>query len=111
MKIMHLALAAFLAMGAGTALAQDANQGNQSTQSTTQDPNAPGVKEFGEDVTKAGQTKEENQAYFATLPAEKQAEIKRVCLADIVKPEPTHPPVLVLFCENIADAPEKTTPQ
>lgn len=66
-----------------------------------QSNDAPGMKEFGVDVSKAGSTKEENQAFVQTLTPPQKASIEDYCLAERLKPTPGHPPVVVMFCGNL----------
>jgi hypothetical protein len=61
---------------------------------------APGMKELGVDISKAGTTKQENQQFMNSLSAEQQAKVKEQCLVQLVQPE-NHPPVVVAFCKNL----------
>lgn len=62
----------------------------------------PGMQEFGVDISDAGTTEAENQAFMETLSMEQQQEIERVCLVELAKPTPDHPPVIIAFCENVS---------
>ena len=75
----------FLALGCSSLYAED----------------APGMKELGVDVSKAGTTTEENQQFVKTLSAEQQAKIKEQCLVQLVEPVADHPPIVVAFCKNL----------
>ena len=68
---------------------------------TAQTNDAPGMKEFGVDVSKAGSTKQENQAFVQTLSPQQKASIEDYCLTERLKPTPNHPPVVVMFCGNL----------
>jgi hypothetical protein len=62
---------------------------------------APGMKEFGVDISGAGTTKDENKKFTEGLTAEQQAKVKEVCLVTVTEPEGTHPPAVVAFCKNV----------
>lgn len=74
-----------------------------------QDPNAPGQKELGVDISKAGTTPEENAKFMSTMPAADQAKVKEACLVQLVEPVADHPPVVVAFCKNVA--PDQAQPK
>jgi hypothetical protein len=63
-----------------------------------------GQKELGVDISKAGTTKEDNQAFMNSLSAEDQAKVKAACLVQLVEPVADHPPVVVTFCKNLEPA-------
>jgi hypothetical protein len=62
-----------------------------------------GMSDLGVDISKAGASKQENQAYLQTLTPEEQTKVKEVCL--MVVPQPTaHTPEVVAFCKNVNPA-------
>ena len=62
---------------------------------------APGMKEFGVDISGAGTTQAENKKFTEGLTAEQQAKVKEVCLVTVAEPEGAHPPAVVAFCKNV----------
>jgi hypothetical protein len=63
--------------------------------------NAPGMKELGVDISSAGTTRDDNQAFLRSLPADQQVKVKEACLVQLVEPVADHPPVVVAFCRNL----------
>ena len=73
----------------------------QETTGSTGGADAPGMKELGVDITDAGTTSDENQAFMRALPADQQVKVKEACLVQLVEPAEDHPPVVVAFCKNL----------
>jgi hypothetical protein len=75
----------------------------QETTGSTAGADAPGMKELGVDITDAGTTAEDNQAFVRSLTADEQVKVKEACLVQLVEPTTDHPPVVVAFCQNLED--------
>jgi hypothetical protein len=73
----------------------------QETTGSTAGANAPGMKELGVDISNAGTSRDDNQAFVRSLPADQQVKIKEACLVQLVEPVTDHPPVVVAFCRNL----------
>jgi hypothetical protein len=73
----------------------------QETTGSTAGADAPGMKELGVDISEAGETRDDNQAFVQSLPPEQQVKVKEACLVQLVEPAADHPPVVVAFCKNL----------
>lgn len=73
--------------------------GSAFAQQPPPDPNAPGVKQLGVDVSKAGTTPEQNRQFVNNLPADQQAKVLAQCLV-VVADEGVLPEVAT-FCKNV----------
>jgi hypothetical protein len=62
---------------------------------------APGMKEFGVDISGAGTTQDENKKFTEGLPADQQVKVKEACLVAVTEPADSHPPTVIAFCKNV----------
>ena len=72
-----------------------------SQEATGSSADAPGMNELGVDISEAGTTAEDNQAFVRALSADQQVKVKEACLVELVEPAADHPPVVVAFCRNL----------
>ncbi|MDC9822652.1 hypothetical protein PRN20_02800 [Devosia sp. ZB163] len=72
-----------------------------SQETTGSNADTQGMKELGVDISNAGTTAEDNQAFMRSLSADQQAKVKEACLVQLVEPAADHPPVVVAFCRNL----------
>ena len=63
-------------------------------------PDPTGKQEFGIEITQAGTTSGENQAFVMKLPADQQANILNTCIEIVATPE-NHAPQVITFCNNV----------
>ena len=62
---------------------------------------APGMKEFGVDISGAGTTQDDNKKFTEGLPADQQVKVKEACLLAVTEPADSHPPAVIAFCKNV----------
>ena len=68
-------------------------------QSAKDDPS--GKTDLGVDISQAGSTKTEHQAFIKTLPTADQEKVKKVCLVAVGETA-NHNPAVITFCKNVA---------